>query len=78
MTIAANSRSAREGASSPTGDPWLRTPDPLVTSPTVKAAMLHELGSPDRHFIAAIRATLKGMGVVSGAPMAVAAAKRRA
>src|SRR5208282_1748494 len=39
-------------ALSPSGDPWLLTPGPLTTSPTVKEAMLHDLGSRDRHFIA--------------------------
>jgi 2-aminoethylphosphonate-pyruvate transaminase len=39
-------------AASPDGDPWLLTPGPLTTSPTVKAAMLHDLGSRDRRFIA--------------------------
>ncbi len=38
-------------AKSPTGDPWLLTPGPLTTSPTVKQAMLHDLGSCDRGFI---------------------------
>ena len=38
-------------AKSPTGDPWLLTPGPLTTSPTVKQAMLHDLGSRDRGFI---------------------------
>ncbi|MEM8744894.1 MAG: 2-aminoethylphosphonate--pyruvate transaminase [Pseudomonadota bacterium] len=37
---------------SPTGDPWLLTPGPLTTSPTVKEAMLHDYGSRDTHFIA--------------------------
>lgn len=55
MTIAAASRSARGRATSPTGDPWLLTPGPLTTSPTVKAAMQHDLGSRDRHFIAVNR-----------------------
>ena len=36
---------------SPTGDPWLLTPGPLTTSPTVKEAMLHDYGSRDAHFI---------------------------
>jgi len=36
---------------SPTGDPWLLTPGPLTTSPTVKQAMLHDLGSRDVRFI---------------------------
>ena len=38
-------------AASPTGDPWLLTPGPLTTSPTVKQAMLHDYGSRDRLFI---------------------------
>ncbi len=38
-------------AASPTGDPWLLTPGPLTTSPTVKQAMLHDFGSRDRTFI---------------------------
>ncbi len=36
---------------SPTGDPWLLTPGPLTTSPTVKEAMLHDYGSRDGGFI---------------------------
>ena len=39
-------------ALSPTGDPFLLTPGPLTTSPTVKQAMLHDLGSRDKRFIA--------------------------
>jgi len=39
-------------ALSPTGDPFLLTPGPLTTSPTVKQAMLHDLGSRDAGFIA--------------------------
>ncbi len=42
-------------AASPTGDPWLLTPGPLTTSPTVKQAMLHDYGSRDSHFIAVNR-----------------------
>ena len=38
-------------AHSPDGDPWLLTPGPLTTSATVKAAMLHDLGSRDHRFI---------------------------
>ena len=38
-------------AASPTGDPWLLTPGPLTTSPSVKRAMLHDYGSRDRTFI---------------------------
>ena len=36
---------------SPTNDPWLLTPGPLTTSPTVKQAMLHDYGSRDHGFI---------------------------
>ena len=36
---------------SPTGDPWLLTPGPLTTSPSVKAAMAHDWGSRDTRFI---------------------------
>lgn len=43
------------GAASPTGDPWLLTPGPLTTSPTVKQAMLHDYGSRDSSFIATNR-----------------------
>jgi 2-aminoethylphosphonate-pyruvate transaminase len=39
-------------AATPTGDPWLLTPGPLTTSPSVKEAMLHDLGSRDPAFIA--------------------------
>jgi 2-aminoethylphosphonate-pyruvate transaminase len=44
-----------EPAATPTGDPWLLTPGPLTTSPTVKQAMLHDYGSRDGHFIAVNR-----------------------
>ena len=37
--------------SSPTGDPFLLTPGPLTTSPSVKQAMLHDYGSRDQTFI---------------------------
>jgi len=40
---------------SPTGDPWLLTPGPLTTSPSVKQAMLHDYGSRDLDFIAVNR-----------------------
>ncbi len=46
----AGSRDA-SAAASPTGDPWLLTPGPLTTSPSVKEAMLHDLGSRDTGFI---------------------------
>ena len=39
-------------STSATGDPWLLTPGPLTTSPTVKQAMLHDYGSRDTGFIA--------------------------
>ncbi len=38
-------------AASPTGDPWLLTPGPLTTSPSVKEAMFHDYGSRDGRFI---------------------------
>lgn len=38
-------------AATPTGDPWLLTPGPLTTSPSVKAAMQHDFGSRDHHLI---------------------------
>ena len=43
--------SAPARAASPTGDPWLLTPGPLTTSPTVKQAMQHDFGSRDQTFI---------------------------
>lgn len=43
--------SAPAPTTSPTGDPWLLTPGPLTTSPTVKQAMLHDYGSRDKTFI---------------------------
>jgi len=49
--MTAISQSANVPASTPTGDPWLLTPGPLTTSPSVKEAMLHDYGSRDRHFI---------------------------
>ncbi|MDA7947879.1 MAG: 2-aminoethylphosphonate--pyruvate transaminase, partial [Hyphomicrobiaceae bacterium] len=52
---------------SPTGDPWLLTPGPLTTSPTVKEAMLHDYGSRDTHFIA-VNARMRDrlVGIVDG------------
>ena len=44
-------RDAMSPAASPTGDPWLLTPGPLTTAPETKAAMLHDFGSRDTHFI---------------------------
>ena len=43
--------SKKSAVSSPTGDPYLLTPGPLTTSPTVKQAMLHDYGSRDNTFI---------------------------
>lgn len=43
--------SSRKPAATPTGDPYLLTPGPLTTSPEVKRAMLHDLGSRDEEFI---------------------------
>ncbi len=55
-------------AHSPTGDPWLLTPGPLTTSPAVKEAMLHDLGSRDGKFIALNRRVRERLlAVVSGA-----------
>ena len=53
---------------SPTGDPWLLTPGPLTTSPTVKQAMLHDFGSRDGTFIdinASVRQRL--INIIDGA-----------
>ena len=51
MDQSAGARSGATAACSPTGDPWLLTPGPLTTSPTVKAAMQHDLGSRDHDLI---------------------------
>ena len=51
MTSAAPTAPDSGPAASPTGDPWLLTPGPLTTSPSVKEAMLHDYGSRDLHFI---------------------------
>jgi 2-aminoethylphosphonate-pyruvate transaminase len=61
------SHAASSPASSPTGDPWLLTPGPLTTSPSVKQAMLHDFGSRDARFIeinAKVRERL--LGVIGG------------
>jgi len=44
-------KSDRRAALSPSGDPWLFTPGPLTTSPAVKRAAAHDLGSRDPTFI---------------------------
>ena len=52
---------------SPTGDPWLLTPGPLTTSPSVKQAMLHDYGSRDHGFIAVNRRMRERLlGIVDG------------
>ncbi len=63
-------------AASPTGDPWLLTPGPLTTSPTVKQAMLHDYGSRDHDFIGVNRrlrerllAVVHGVGTHVCVPM---------
>lgn len=52
MTQKANTQAIHMVAASPTGDPWLLTPGPLTTSPSVKEAMQHDYGSRDHHLIA--------------------------
>ncbi len=51
---------------SPTGDPWLLTPGPLTTSPSVKQAMLHDLGSRDHGFIEINRRIRERLVAVAG------------
>lgn len=59
---------ATKRARTPTGDAWLFTPGPLTTSPTVKRAMLHDLGSRDDAFIALTRRVRKRLlAMVKGA-----------
>jgi 2-aminoethylphosphonate-pyruvate transaminase len=53
-------------AASPTGDPWLLTPGPLTTSPTVKQAMLHDVGSRDHGFIAVNRRMRERLLAIAG------------
>ncbi len=57
---------ASAGAASPTGDPWLLTPGPLTTSPTVKQAMLHDFGSRDRGFIEVNRRMRERLVAIAG------------
>ncbi len=57
---------AGNAAASPTGDPWLLTPGPLTTSPSVKQAMLHDYGSRDRHFIEINRRTRERLVAIAG------------
>ncbi len=51
---------------SPTGDPWLLTPGPLTTSPSVKEAMLHDLGSRDHGFIEINRRIRERLVAIAG------------
>jgi len=53
-------------AASPTGDPWLLTPGPLTTSPSVKQAMLHDYGSRDRRFIEINRRLRERLVTIAG------------
>ena len=55
-------------ALTPTGDPWLLTPGPLTTSPTVKAAMGHDYGSRDPAFIAINRRIRERLVAMVGGP----------
>lgn len=52
MTANSDRRTNDTPAATPTGDPWLLTPGPLTTSPSVKASMQHDYGSRDHEFIA--------------------------
>ena len=63
---AASGRPVSHPAASPSGDPWLLTPGPLTTSPGVKAAMLHDYGSRDTHFIAVNRRTRQRLVSIAG------------
>ena len=51
---------------SPTGDPWLLTPGPLTTSPSVKEAMLHDFGSRDHGFIEINRRIRERLVAIAG------------
>ncbi len=57
---------AASPAASPTGDPWLLTPGPLTTSPSVKQAMLHDYGSRDRRFIEVNRHLRERLVAIAG------------
>ncbi|MEE8188126.1 MAG: 2-aminoethylphosphonate--pyruvate transaminase, partial [Kiloniellales bacterium] len=61
------SPAAATPAASPTGDPWLLTPGPLTTSPSVKQAMLHDYGSRDTGFIAVNARVRERLLAVAGA-----------
>lgn len=57
---------AASPTASPTGDPWLLTPGPLTTSPTVKEAMLHDYGSRDTGFIEVNRRMCERLLAIAG------------
>jgi 2-aminoethylphosphonate-pyruvate transaminase len=68
--VTQNSKAGRpqtHASLSPTGDPWLLTPGPLTTSPSVKEAMLHDLGSRDGGFIAINRRMRERLVAIAGA-----------
>jgi 2-aminoethylphosphonate-pyruvate transaminase len=68
--VTQKSKAARpqtDASLSPTGDPWLLTPGPLTTSPSVKEAMLHDLGSRDVGFIAVNRRMRERLVAIAGA-----------
>lgn len=58
--------STQRPSHSPTGDPWLLTPGPLTTSPSVKEAMLHDLGSRDHRFIEVNRRLRERLVAIAG------------
>ena len=58
--------STQRPSHSPTGDPWLLTPGPLTTSPSVKEAMLHDLGSRDQGFIEVNRRLRERLVAIAG------------
>ncbi len=51
----------------PSGDPWLFTPGPLTTSPAVKQAALHDLGSRDTRFLEVNDRVLRRLAQLAGA-----------
>lgn len=51
---------------SPSGDPWLFTPGPLTTSPAVKAAAQHDLGSRDPRFLEVNRRMMDRLLAIAG------------
>ncbi len=54
-------------AASPTDDPWLLTPGPLTTSPSVKQAMCRDYGSRDGDFIEINRRVRERLVDIAGA-----------